>query len=196
MNPPDRSLSHAFLDRTIILVAVMLTLFTIALLLGNLYFQYTKYGQAISHALDKDFVNYMGFVDYAAVLSLSRAYDFAVLKTSGMFLGYGLIMLGSIFVLRRQQETFELDVGKAEAGRLLLRSSSPGLIMIFFGVVLMCTMVLVKQSIRYETPIKVERVERSGEIGGSEEHYQVDEDRGDPTDREEGESGAPGSDSG
>jgi uncharacterized membrane protein YjgN (DUF898 family) len=186
VTPQDRSLSHDLLDRIIILVAVVLTVFTITLLLGNLYFQYTNYEQAITQSLEE------GFVDYAAVLSLSRAYDFAVLKTSGMFLGYGLIMLGSIFVLRRQQDTYELDLGSAEAGRLILRSSSPGLIVISLGVVLMCTMVLVKQNITYASPIKLERIERPIDT----RQYEEQEDREDLEDRDERERGALGSDSG
>lgn len=153
-------ISDDFLDKIIIYVSVVLTVFTLILLATNLYFQYVNYERAISQALSRS------LVDYGAVLSLSRAYDFAVIKTSGLFLGYGLIMLGSIFVLRRQKEAYEVGVGRAETVQMTLKSSSPGLIMITLGVFLMCAILFAKQTVKYVGPdYTVE------EIGPSEDAF-------------------------
>ncbi len=69
-------------------------LFTIAYLSVNLFFQYQNYNAGISAALRAS------SIDHAVVITYTRAWDFAVVKVSSIFLAFCLIMVGALYVLR------------------------------------------------------------------------------------------------
>ncbi len=74
-------------------------------------------------------------------LTFARALDAAILKTSGLFLGYLLIFTGALYVLRIATSHFRLSL-KSGAHSGSFQTSSPGLAMITLGVFLVAIAIL------------------------------------------------------
>lgn len=102
------------------------------LLVGNLWFQFHNYATGIRLAeragATADIVS--------LILIYSRAWDFAVTKTSALFLGFMVIYLGALYVLRSADTAYELSFGQGSQPNVSLKSSSPGLVMITLGTLL------------------------------------------------------------
>ena len=118
------------LDAAIFVSMAIVLLSLLAFLAFNLLFQYLNYRDGIDLALADPMD-----VNHASVVTYSRAWDFAVAKTSALFLSYLLIFAGAMYVLRTGETNFELRAETAEV-KGALSSSSPGLIMVSLGVVL------------------------------------------------------------
>lgn len=74
-------------------------------------------------------------VDHAAVLGYSRALNTAVVKTCCVFLGYLLMYLGGLYILRTSRQAFGVEIeGKGLKGSL--NTASPGLVMASLGTAL------------------------------------------------------------
>ena len=127
-----------------IFAAVAVVLFALLVLLAfNLVFQYLNYRDGVRFALADP-----KYIDHASVLTYSRAWDFAVVKTSALFLSFLLIFTGALYVLRVGETNFELSAEKADfKGSLSL--SSPGLIMVTLGVFLTAYVLSNKTYIEY-----------------------------------------------
>lgn len=89
--------------------------------------------------------------NHLAILTYSRAWDFAVVKFSTVFLGFGIILIGALYVLRQAEAQFLMSVdGPGAKGSL--QSSSPGLVMIALGVVLLIVALQTKNEIHLTAP--------------------------------------------
>lgn len=86
--------------------------------------------------------------DPLAILSYARAWDFAVVKFSTVFLGFGVILIGALYVLHKAEVGFQMSVD-GPAGKGALQSSSPGLVMIALGVVLLIFALETKSEVSY-----------------------------------------------
>jgi hypothetical protein len=128
-------------------VVVSFVLAFLILLLGfSLYFQYKNYSLGIGTALATP-----SRLDHSVVLAYARAWDFAVVKTSSIFLSFTMIFVGSLYVLRVAGTGFGLTIeGLATKGSL--ETSSPGLVMITLGVVLVIAVIYAKSLVSYNPP--------------------------------------------
>jgi hypothetical protein len=118
------------LDIAIFAAVAIVLLALLALLASNLSFQYGNYRDGIKLALADP-----KFIDHPSILTYSRAWDFAVAKTSALFLSFLLIFTGAMYVLRSAESRVELSAEKGEL-RGALSVSSPGLVMVAMGVFL------------------------------------------------------------
>jgi len=124
----DDVVNAVLTTRLFVVVCLVLVLIG-GLLVLNLWFQHSNYQTAIAIALKEDGPSHDHIVTYA------RAWDFAVAKTSSLFVSFLLIFVGALYVLRAGQSSFALKVtGVGSSGAL--ESSSPGLVMIALGVTL------------------------------------------------------------
>lgn len=131
------------LDRSLFFV-VCTALGTLMLLLcASLYVQYSNYRAALAHVLKNSTP-----IDHASVISYSRALDFAVVKTSALFLAFALVFVGALYVLRIAETGYKLGAG-TNAGKLSLQTSSPGLVMVTLGVILIAFVLNAKSAIEY-----------------------------------------------
>src|SRR4051812_33721450 len=96
----SRSLDVAIFATIAIVLAAL-----IALLASNLCFQYINYRDGINRALTE-----AGVVDHGSILTYSRAWDFAVAKTSALFLSFLLAFTGALYVLRSTEVRFDASV--------------------------------------------------------------------------------------
>lgn len=130
----------------------------LALLVGNLWFQFHNYATGIRMAekagATADIVS--------LVLVYSRAWDFAVTKTSALFLGFMVIYLGALYVLRSADTSYELSINQGAQSGATLKSSSPGLVMITLGALLVA-LVLANRS---EVGIQVDPSPAGSGAGG------------------------------
>jgi hypothetical protein len=85
-------------------------------------------------------------IDHAVVLTYSRSWDFAVVKTSSIFLGFSLILIGALYVLRVAESRFSMSV-ESNGTKGSLESRSPGLIMLVLGVVLVALVLYSKSTV-------------------------------------------------
>jgi hypothetical protein len=119
-------------------------LFTVTLLSVNLAFQYRNYNAGISAALGADSIN------HAVVITYTRAWDFAVVKVSSIFLAFSLIMVGALYVLRAATVSYSFTMAN-QAQKSSLETGSPGLVMITLGVVLMAVVVFSTSKVEYQS---------------------------------------------
>ena len=87
----------------------------------------------------------------AYVLQLSRAYDFVIVKSAALFLGYTVVVVGCMFVLKGVEASYRLQLARA-ATRSTLETSSPGLVLITIGAALVAVTVMVQSTIQIHTP--------------------------------------------
>jgi uncharacterized membrane protein len=152
---PSPAGDSSYLDRGLFFVVLTVLAFILSLLTVSLTFQHANYAAGIHEiALGKR------PLDHAAVLAYSRAWDFAVVKTSSIFLAFTLILLGTLYVLRAGSIAFRLDVSGA-THRSSLETGSPGLVMITLGVVLMMFVTFHKDELEYGN-MPIPTVRRAG----------------------------------
>lgn len=135
----------ARLDRSLFLIVAIMLLFTVALLTVNLVFQHRNYSAGLSTALRSE------SIEHAVVITYTRAWDFAVVKVSSIFLAFSLIMIGALYVLRAGSVSYSLTVAN-QSHRSSLETGSPGLVMITLGVVLMAVVLLSTSRVEYQGP--------------------------------------------
>lgn len=133
----------ASLDRSLFLIVCVMLLFTVSLLSVNLAFQYRNYHAGISAALGSD------MIDHAVVITYTRAWDFAVVKVSSIFLAFCLIMVGALYVLRVATVSYSLTLTN-QAQKSSLETGSPGLVMLTLGVLLMAVVVFSTSKVEYQ----------------------------------------------
>lgn len=97
------------------------------------------YGDAIKAAADQNLLR------HAVTLGFARALDFAIVKSAAVFLGFGLVMIGALYVLKVTNAAFQLDATVADQSRLSLQSTSAGLVLATVGAALV-TVALFSQS--------------------------------------------------
>lgn len=118
-----------FNDKAIFLVIVAVLTAIVVLLFVSLWFQYAQYSSGVDAVAQGKQINHV------ALLVYSRAWDFAVIKTSSLFLSFLLIFAGAIFVLKKAVGSLS---GGAEYGTFKgsINVSGPGLVLAFLGVCL------------------------------------------------------------
>lgn len=153
-----RSFSNS-LDIGIFAAVGVVLLALIALLASNLAFQYLNYRDGIKFALADP-----KFIDHASILTYSRAWDFAVAKTSALFLSFLMIFTGALYVLRSAESRFE---ALAEKGELKgsLSVSSPGLVMVTLGVFLVAFVLSSKTIVEYSRQGLTQRPQPKSKAG-------------------------------
>jgi len=110
----------------------LMLLVQLLLLVGDLWFQYHNYATGIALAERAG----AAADTVSLILVYSRAWDFAVTKTSALFLGFMVIYTGALYVLRSADTAYELSVGQGTQLGASLKSSSPGLMLVTIGALL------------------------------------------------------------
>lgn len=153
-NPSPKSLT--WINVSIFVLAILLLAFVCILLSVNLYFQYHNYSLAIDAALKSP-------AKEAAILTvgISRAFDFAVVKTSATFLGFVLVIFGSAFVLRIAETAYSIDIDSAQVGKVSFQSTSPGLIIATLGVTVIVLSLYKDTEVNFESSQITESGENS-----------------------------------
>ena len=149
-------------DKTIFLAMAIVLIVLVACMISNLRFQYRNYEKGIETARDTTSPHQ---VDHAALLSYSRAWDFAVVETSALFLSYLLMFTGAIYVLRVSKSDFQLSAEKGDF-KGHLTTSSPGLVMMVLGAFLVIGVLMDENAIKYDREISVEQREYEEIIEG------------------------------
>ena len=117
-------------DVAIFLIVVVLLVVIVSLFVANLWFQYDNYREGIRIALEDP-----AGPDHGSVVAYARSWDFAVVKTSGLFMSLLLAFTGVLYVLRAGEAAFQLEAEHSEF-KGTLSTSSPGLVMVAAAVVL------------------------------------------------------------
>lgn len=143
-----RSASTEPLTLGLFVVISVIVLFLMVLLSTNLYFQHQNYMQGIQAAIAGK------KADHTSIVAYSRSWDFAVIKTSAMFLAFTLIFTGALYVLGIREQSYRLSAeGIGIKGAL--ETSSPGLAMVTLGVVLVIFVIYAKSVVDYR-PVPAE----------------------------------------
>lgn len=123
------------LDGKLFTIVAVLIVGLGVLLVLNLWLQYVNYQSGIEAALTGN-----ASTHHTSIVTYARAWDFAVVKTSGLFVSFVMIFTGALYVLRAGETVFKAraKVGDLKAG---LWTTSPGLAMVFVGAVLAAVVV-------------------------------------------------------
>lgn len=116
------------------------------LLITSLAFQFHNYATGIALARESG----ASTDAVSLILVYSRAWDFAVVKTSALFLGFLVFYSGALFVLRSAEATYELSLSRGSQLGMSLKSSSPGLIMITLGAALVALVLNNKSAVELQ----------------------------------------------
>jgi hypothetical protein len=144
--PTDERQRRAAATGLEILIAVISVVVIAALLVtlgASIWLQHNNYAVATAVALRTQ------PLDNAAVLSFNRALDFALIRTAVVFVGFMLTFLGAMYVLRSANEVqYGLSI---EDKKSMLQTTSPGLVMITLGLVVVVAVLLTHDTVHYET---------------------------------------------
>lgn len=146
----DRVPSDRF-DKAIFLAMSIILILLIVFMAFNLTVQYYNYGDGIKLTTEGT-----ESLNHAALLSYSRAWDFAVVRTSALFLSFLLMFTGAIYVLRVGKTDFRLSVEKGDLKGNLI-TSSPGLVMVTLGVLLVACVLISRNSVEYKNLMTIPR---------------------------------------
>ncbi len=139
----NKTAAEVRLDRYIFGIMTLILAFLSVLLYQNLNAQRANYRDGIAIALGDP-------IDHAAALTYARASDAAVMKLSALFLGFLLIFTGALYVLRNATAQYRLRAkGAGHSGGL--QTSSPGLVVVTLGVLLVGTALVTVQQIDYQS---------------------------------------------
>lgn len=141
---------------TFSLVSTMIGFVAIILLL-NLLFQYGNYSIGIDVASRESMYN------HTAILTYSRAWDFAVVKTSSLFMSFILIFTGAIYVLHKSDAKLDAS-GEYNGIRGSIQITTPGLILALMGLVIACVAMLVQSRVDFVENSRQDKVSIFDEI--------------------------------
>lgn len=110
-------------DVLLVLIVTLLMGFLAYLTLASLRAQILGYERTFTAAIEWN--------EPYALLSYVRARDHAMLKSATVFMGFILIFVGCLYVLRTASVPFRLTTGRST-----LLTTSPGLVMVTLGVLL------------------------------------------------------------
>lgn len=130
-------------NRPLFAIVTLLLGVQLALLAGNLWFQHHNYALGIALAQKAG----AGADTVSLILIYSRAWDFAVTKTSALFLGFMVIYTGALYVLYSADTTYEVSFSHGSQPGATLKSSSPGLVMVTLGSVLVALVLFSKSEV-------------------------------------------------
>lgn len=130
------------LDRRLFAVVCFVLGTVTFLMLASLAFQALNYREGIRIASEA------ASPDHSAIIAYTRSLDGAVVKISGVFLGFALVFVGALYVLRQSSSAYSVS---ATAGSMAgsLQSSSPGLVLATLGVILVLGAMLNKSTVDY-----------------------------------------------
>jgi len=126
-------------------VVVSLILIASLGLLGlSLYGHYRIYAQLSEAWISQT----KGLGDYSVVIAYATVWDAAVMRISSLILGFVIVFVGSLYVLRSTPSPYEASLeGKGFKGRL--QTSSPGLILVTLGILLITVVLRSPATIDY-----------------------------------------------
>ena len=134
------------LDKILVVVVSAVLVLIGGLLASSLFAQWGMYHAAAASALE------LKAEGGHLVLSFTRAFDFAVIKTSVVFMGMLVTFVGALYVLRAQREAFALQVSPRSRARATLRTASPGLVIVTLGVSTVNVAVVTKNEVTLTFP--------------------------------------------
>jgi hypothetical protein len=136
-------------DGRLFLIVTGLLIVQLVMLAGNLAFQFHNYSTGIALAREGG----ASLDNISLILIYSRAWDFAVVKTSALFLGFLVFYTGALYVLRSADAAYELSLSQGNQLGLSLKTSSPGLVMITCGAVLVALVLYNKSTVGLEVSV-------------------------------------------
>jgi uncharacterized membrane protein YidH (DUF202 family) len=114
----------SWLELVLLVTVTVMMIFLGCLTFQNLNAEIRSYNKILDSAIASQ--------DQYALFSCARARDYAMLKSTTIFMGFIVIFVGCLYVLRKSSASFALDAGKHGS----LQTTSPGLVMVTLGVLL------------------------------------------------------------
>ena len=128
INHEPSSLQMKGLDKMLFIVVSCLLVLICTMLTANLYLQWSNYNQGIESALLEK------HNQPQAVITYSRAMDFAFTKTSTIFIGFILVFVGTLYLLRLNEVAYSLGINNGDKS-VSFQTASPGLVLVTLGVI-------------------------------------------------------------
>ena len=132
------------LDAVILIAIVVVVLSVVSLLLINIESQLRNYDKGIASVLSSS-----NGIDHAALIGYLRSSDFAVMKISSLFISFLIILIGSLYILKVSESEIYFTAEYANI-KTIFSTSSPGLAMVFLGMILVIASLNFTSSIDYK----------------------------------------------
>ena len=143
-----KTTSLKFLDATIITIIIVIIFLVLIMLSANIVSQYINYKNAIESAICNTHI-----INHSAIIAYSRSWDFAIVKTSSIFMSFLFILTGALYVLRVAESKFDFST-ESKGFQAALSTSSPGLVIVLLGVILAIFSLNYSTKVEYETQKK------------------------------------------
>lgn len=132
-------------DKRLFFVVTVLALAIFILLCVNLWLQWSNYNKGIESVVSES------FVEHSVLISYSRAMDFAFVKSVTIFLGFILVLVGALYLLRVSETAYQIGMSGGSVN-ISLQTASPGLVLITLGVITILATTYNKSIISIDAP--------------------------------------------
>jgi len=166
IDPPGLPVTLDLLSEKLFRIVSLILVFAVCLLLMGLAVQSYFYLSGLRSAVGVsraggDANAAQELVDHAAVITYARGLGAAFVKTSALFLGFILIFVGTLYVLRTTEANFQLRVRQGHF-QGSLQTASPGLVIVTLGVALTIVALYVKSDLDYHGTRTIREPEDNG----------------------------------
>ncbi len=131
------------IDHVIFACTLLLLGFVVGVVLWNVAAQMGHYETALTQELNSQAPSKV------FLISANRALDFVLIRSAALIFGVTLTLLGALYLFKVFDTPFDLSAGGAEKLNLSFKTSSPGLVMITLGVVLVISTVYARSTVSY-----------------------------------------------
>ena len=131
------------IDHVIFACTLLLLGFVVGVVLWNVAAQVGHYEAALTQELNSQAPSKV------FLISANRALDFVLIRSAALIFGVTLTLLGALYLFKVFDAPFDLSAGGVEKLNLSLKTSSPGLVMITLGVVLVISTVYARSTVSY-----------------------------------------------
>ena len=150
------------LDLTIVIMVAATVILLFLILSASLFIRYVNHREAINAALSYP------PVDHSAVLVYLSSFDIGNIKISAIFISFLIIFTGSLYVLRLEKSKFYALTEAQGNLKFILSTTSPGLVMIFLGTILVVSSLYKSAVIQYEAPNRAPNIQIPAEVPDQE----------------------------
>lgn len=142
---PMTELRKRTLDIALFTILATILAAVFLLLATSIFIQFGNYTNALEVAIEQQ-------VSHTVLLSYLRALDFAFIKYTALCLGFLLVFVGALYLLRVNQAAYEISMSGG-ASSVSLQTASPGLVLATLGVTIVALTLYNKSLVSLDQPV-------------------------------------------
>lgn len=145
------------LDVALFIILALILVAVFSLLATSIFLQFGNYSNALDVAIGQQ-------VSHTVLLSYLRAMDFAFIKYTALCLGFLLVFVGALYLLRVNQVAYEISMRGGDSS-VSFQTASPGLVLATLGVTIVVltlynkSLVSLDEQVNHDAPIEATSID-------------------------------------